>query len=55
MAITVDDSNNRVEDMEGVGPTVSNIGSGSGGSIDNTFFIQGSQAVSRKVTNTSSY
>ena len=53
MAITVDDSNNRVEDMEGVGPTVSNIGSGGGGSIDNTFFIQGSQAVSRKVTNTS--
>jgi hypothetical protein len=51
-AVAISDSNNRVEDFEGAGPTYANIGAGAAGGNDTTFFIQGVQAGSRKVVAT---
>jgi len=50
--VAVSNSNNRLVDFESAGPTYANIGAGGGAGNDNTFFIQGAQAGSRKVVNT---
>jgi hypothetical protein len=49
--VSVSDSNNRAEDMEGT-PTVTDIGAGAGGGKETVTFYEGLASISRKVTNT---
>jgi hypothetical protein len=47
--VSISDSNNRAEDMEGT-PTVTDIGAGAGGGKETVTYFQGLASISRKIT-----